>query len=110
MGREVPMSRIARVGKVVIAVAVIALALTGLPTVTRGPPVGAVVTPSRRDPPAVHDSLFERVFELFTGTHIFAGNDVQQALNGNGTYPQLWSDLRSAKQSITVQMYYSLPG
>ena len=29
----------------------------------------------------------------------------------NGTvYPQLWADLRSAQRSITVQMYYSLPG
>jgi cardiolipin synthase A/B len=35
---------------------------------------------------------------------------VTQALNGAGTYPQLWADLRSARNTITVQMYYSLPG
>jgi len=35
---------------------------------------------------------------------------VQQANNGNGVYPPLWADLRSARQTITVQMYYSLPG
>jgi cardiolipin synthase len=104
------MSRIRRVGKVLGVVAVLALALIGLLTVTRGTPVGAVVTLSEKDPPAVHDSLFERTFELFTGTHIFSGNVVDQALNGNGTYPELWRDLHSAKQSITVQMYYSLPG
>lgn len=104
------MSRITRLGKVIAAVSIIALALIGLLTVTRGTPVGAVVTLSRSGPPSVRDSLFERTFEMFTGTHIFPGNDVQQALNGNGTYPQLWADLRSARQSITVQMYYSLPG
>jgi cardiolipin synthase len=104
------MPRIVHVGKVVLTVCVIALALIGVLTVTRGTPVGAVVTLSRKDPPAVSDSLFERTFELFTGTHIFPGNEVEQALNGNGTYPQLWADLRGAKQSITVQMYYSLPG
>jgi cardiolipin synthase len=95
---------------VIVVVVVIALALIGLLTVTRGTPVGAVVTLSRRDPPAVNDSLFERTYELFTGTHIYGGNIVEQALNGDGTYPHLWSDLRAAKQSITVQMYYSLPG
>jgi cardiolipin synthase A/B len=79
-------------------------------TVTRGTPVGTVVTLSDSGPPAIQDSLFERTFELFTGTHIFAGNTVAQALNGNGTYPRLLADLASARQSITMQMYYSLPG
>src|SRR5581483_4209239 len=68
------------------------------------------VTLSDSGPPAVNDSLFERTFELFTGTHIFAGNSVQQANNGDGVYPTLWADLRSAQRTITVQMYYSLPG
>jgi cardiolipin synthase len=58
----------------------------------------------------VNDSLFERTFELFTGTHVFAGNTVTQANNGDGVYPKLWADLRSAQHTITVQMYYSLPG
>ena len=105
------MSRLKRrVGLVVLAVAVLALALIGALTVTRGTPVGTVVTLSDSGPPAVSDSLFERTFELFTGTHIFAGNKVEQALNGDGTYPRLWADLRSAQHTITVQMYYSLPG
>ena len=59
---------------------------------------------------AVTDSLFERTFELFTGTHIYPGQHREQALNGDGTYPRLWADLRSAQHTITVQMYYSLPG
>jgi cardiolipin synthase len=35
---------------------------------------------------------------------------VELALNGDGTYPRLWDDLRSARQGITIQMYYGLPG
>jgi cardiolipin synthase A/B len=104
------MSRLKRVGLVLLVVLVLALALIGLLTVTRGTPVGAVVTLSDSSPPAVSDSLFERTFELFTGTHVYPGNSVQQAWNGDGVYPPLWRDLRSAQHTITVQMYYSLPG
>ena len=32
------------------------------------------------------------------------------ALNGDGTYERLWADLRSARQSITLQLYYGAPG
>jgi cardiolipin synthase len=104
------MSRLVRVGLVVLGVIVAALALIGVLTVTRGTPVGRVVTLSDSSPPAVTDSLFERTFELFTGTHVYPGNVVTQALNGDGTYAQLWADLRSAQRTMTVQMYYSLPG
>jgi cardiolipin synthase len=104
------MSRLKRVSLVILGVTVAALALIGALSITRGTPVAGVVTLSDSGPPAVTDSLFERTFELFTGTHIYPGNVVTQALNGNGTYPQLWADLRSAQRTITVQMYYSLPG
>ncbi|HXD49167.1 MAG TPA: phospholipase D-like domain-containing protein [Gemmatimonadaceae bacterium] len=104
------MQRLKRIGFVALGILVCALALVGLLTITRGTPVARVVTLSDSGPPAVSDSLFERTFELFTGTHIFPDNTVEQALNGNGTYPQLWSDLRAAQHTITVQMYYSLPG
>ena len=104
------MSRLKRAGLVVLAVTIAALALIGVLSITRGTPVGRVVTLSDSGPPGVTDSLFERTFELFTGTHVYAGNVVTQALNGDGTYAQLWTDLRSARRTITVQMYYSMPG
>lgn len=104
------MARLKRIGIFVLAFLVVALALIGLLTVTRGTPVRMVIAEGAAGPPAVTDSLFSRVFELYTGTHMEAGNSVQAMLNGNGTYPQLWRDLRSARQTITVQMYYSLPG
>jgi cardiolipin synthase len=104
------MHRLKRIAIVALGILVCALALIGVLTITRGTPVARVVTLSDSGPPAVSDSLFERTFELFTGTHIYAGNAVEEALNGNGTYPQLWADLRSAQHTITIQMYYSLPG
>jgi cardiolipin synthase len=39
-----------------------------------------------------------------------AGNRVEIALNGDGTYERLWSDLRSATRSITLQLYYGNRG
>lgn len=104
------MSRLKRIGLVVLSVCVLALALIGLLTVTRGTPVGSVVTLNDREAPAMTDSLFEKTFELFTGTHVFAGNIVEQELNGDETYAKLYADLRSAQHTITVQMYFSLPG
>src|SRR3954447_8101728 len=104
------MSKVKKFSLWVAVVIVLGLALIGGLTITRGTPVGAVVTLSDSGPPAINDSLFERSFELFTGTHIFAGNVVEPAFNGDGIYPKLWADLRSAQRTITVQMYYSLPG
>lgn len=99
-----------RIGLVILGLALVTLAIIGWVTITRGTPIGRVTTLARTGPPAVDDSLFARTFELFTGTHIYPGNAVQQALNGDGTYPRLWADLRSARHTVTVQMYYSLPG
>jgi len=104
------MSRLKRVGLICLIVIVAALAMIGALTVTRGTPVSYVVTLSDSGPPAVNDTLFERTFELFTGTHVYAGNSVTLANNGDGVYPRLWADLRAAQHTITVQMYYALPG
>jgi cardiolipin synthase len=104
------MNRLKRLGIVLLALLVGGFALIGILSLTRGTPVEFVVTEGAGMPPAVDDSLFEKTFELYTGTHIDAGNRVEQLLNGNGTYPRLWSDLRSAKSTITVQMYFSIPG
>jgi cardiolipin synthase A/B len=103
------MSRGRRVGLIVLAVIVCTFALIGMFTVTRGTPVSYVVTLADSGPPPVGDSLFEREFELFTGTHIFPGNRVEQ-VNDGSVYDRLWKDLRAAQHTITVQMYFSLPG
>ena len=64
---------------------------------------GSVAMPVAGDDPS-------NSFDLLTGTHIQPGNTVELLLNGDGTYPPLWSDLRSAQHSIAVQMYYAKPG
>jgi len=103
------MSRVRRVVIVILAVLVGAMALIGGLTITRGTPVSKVVTLADSGPPAVNDSLFDRTFELFTGTHLTPGNIVEP-LNNGSVYPGLWADLRAAQHTITVQFYYSLPG
>jgi cardiolipin synthase len=60
--------------------------------------------------PQVGDSLFTRTMEVFTGTHLTDGNHVTVLLNGEQTFPAIWRELRGAKQTITIQMYYSEPG
>lgn len=90
---------------------VAALVLIGVLTVTHGTPVRTVISPGPENrTPGVTDSLFARTMELYTGTHIGAGNRVELMLNGNGSYPELWRDLKGATQTITLQMYYSEPG
>lgn len=101
---------LSRLTIVLLATVVAILALVGLLTITRDTPVSVVLSVQDGErPPAIEDPEFARTLELFTGLHLEPGNDVQQLLDGEGTYPQLWRDLRSAQRSITVQMYYSLP-
>ncbi len=105
------MLRVKRVGVVLGVLIVGALALIGVLSMTRGTPVQAVVSiGDKSGPPQLSDSLFTQTVALYTGLHLTRGNAAQQMLNGDGTYPQLWKDLRSAKHTITVQMYYSQPG
>src|ERR1700712_1530635 len=60
--------------------------------------------------PPIGDSLFSRTMEMFTGTHLTDGNHVTVLFNGEQTFPTIWKELRGAKQTITIQMYYFEPG
>ena len=104
------MLRVKRVSVVLGVVVLLALAMIGVLSITRGTPVRTVVAVGDVEgPPPVSDSLFAESVELYTGLHLMPGNAVQQLNNGD-VYAQLWRDLRSARQTITVQMYYSQPG
>lgn len=95
----------------IVAILVLTFVLVGLLSLTRGGYVRTVITEGDSEgPPDVSDPLFPRSIELFTGTHIEPGNQIEILLNGEGTYPKLWEDLASAKETITMQMYYSQPG
>lgn len=94
-----------------MVIILLAMVLIGVLSITHGTPVRTVISPGTSDrPPAVGDSLFAETMELYTGTHFSSGNSVTLCLNGEGTYPRLWHDIASAKQTLTVQMYYSEPG
>jgi cardiolipin synthase len=102
--------RLKRLAIVLAGLLVLYLAAVGLLSITRGTPVNAVIAEGdHTGPPPVSDSLFARTIEMYTGTHVGPGNHMIQVNNGS-VYDSLWRDLRAARQTITVQMYYSLPG
>jgi cardiolipin synthase len=107
-------SRLWRVLRALLAglviVIVLGFALIGVLSLTRGTPVQAVLAMRGDDLPAAGDTLFARTMQMYTGTTFNDGNRVHVALNGDGTYPLFWQDLRSARRSITAQFYYSQPG
>ena len=98
-----------RLGAVLGVLATLAFALIGLLTVTRGTPVRRVLAAGDEQLPGVRDSLFIRTMQLFSGMKIENGNAVEVLANG-AVYPRLWADIRSATQTVTVQMYFSKPG
>ena len=86
-------------------------AIIGLLFITRGTAVRRVrAVGTDGTPVAPIEPEFILTIALLTGTPLLSGNRVEITLNGNETFPRLWDDLRSAKQAITVQMYYSHPG
>lgn len=95
----------------VLSVPLTILALVGLPHVVRVPLVRNVTAHgSGGSPSAVDAPTFPSVFALVTGTPLTAPNRVTVLSNGDETFARLWPDLRLARRSITVQMYYAGPG
>ena len=90
---------------------VCSLALIGFLHLTRGTTVrhvrgvaadGATIN--------VSEPEFPLMATMATGASLTAGNRVQVMQDGDGTFPKLWEDLRSAQRSITLQVYYGAPG
>lgn len=98
-------------GLILLTLLILVLTLIGILSVTRTHTVKQVIAKGDEEgPPHVRDPLFAKSIELYTGTHIDQGNWVDILLDGEGTYPLLWNDLAAAKNTITVQMYFSQPG
>jgi cardiolipin synthase len=90
---------------------VLIFAMIGVLYVTRGTPVHRVRAPGDGEgPPAVTDPRFCQTVELLTKTEIAAGHSIEVMDCGDDMYPRLWEDLRAARRSITLQMYYCQPG
>ena len=100
-----------RVARWALIAAVLLVALIGFLYLTRGTAVQHVRgVGADGTPVAPAEPQFPLSVAVLTGTVLSGGNRVELALNGDGTYPRLWEDLRTATQSITVQMYYGMPG
>jgi cardiolipin synthase len=94
---------------VLAAILLLAFSCVGALYLTRGTPVSSVRTFGEA-PPAVVDPLFRRTVDLLAGMTMQGGNNVEVLVNGDQTYHRLWDDLRAARQTITLQMYYGNPG
>lgn len=104
------MSKIRNLGKTLGIIVVVALSLIGLLSLTRGTPLRSVAFGSGVKGPRMTDPSFRDLIALMSGIQFEPNNRVEALFNGNETYPRLWADLRSAKKTITVQMYFSKPG
>jgi cardiolipin synthase len=99
------------VGLIVLGLLVAVFAFIGILYSTRGTPLKTVrAFGDETGPPPVGDSLFRQTMELLTSTELTPGNHVEVMINGDQTYPRLFDDLRSARETITMQMYYCQPG
>ena len=100
-----------RLGRWTLVVVVLCFALIGFLHLTRGTAVRHVRGVGADGVPiGVSEPQFPLVVTMMTGAWLAGGNRVEVALNGDGTYERLWADLRSARQSITLQLYYGAPG
>ena len=90
---------------------VLGLALIGFLHLTRGTAVRHVRGVAADGAPiGVSEPEFPLMATMATGAWLAPGNRVEVMLNGDGTFPRLWADLRSAQRSITLQLYYGAPG
>lgn len=101
---------IANIAFLIVGVLVSLLAFIGLMSAVKGTPVAHVCGLARGPAIAVRDAGFREVMELVSRTTLSHGNEVTLFCNGDETYPRLWEDLRAARHSITMQMYYCEEG
>ena len=97
-------------GFLLLGIVASALALIGFLDAVKGTPVKRVLGFGGARLPAVRDTAFLASMELVSRTALAPGNRAEFFWNGDQTYPRLWLDLRDARQSITLQMYYCKPG
>lgn len=85
--------------------------LIGALDVVRGTPIHTVGSEGEgKRCPAITDPFFRESFELMTHVNLQQGHEVEFFINGDQTYAHLWEDLRGAKSSITLQLYYCNKG
>lgn len=95
----------ASAGFIILGLFVGILSLIGFLNAVRGTPVRKV-TAFTGDLPPVDDPAFRASMELVSNVDMTPGNHIDVYWNGDQTYPVLWNDLRGAKKSIVLQLYY----
>ena len=100
-----------KAGRGTAIVLVLGLAFVGFLHLTRGTAVRHVRSVGGDGVSiGVSEPEFPLMATMATGAWLASGNRVEVMLNGDGTFPRLWDDLRSAQHSITLQLYYGAPG
>ena len=89
---------------------VLLLATVGLLYLARGTPVRRVRAQDDGELPGADEPAFRATVELLTKTELRPGHAVEVYRCGNELYPCLWEDLRAARRSMTLQLYYCQPG
>ncbi len=98
-------------GFLLLGIVVTAALLIGFMDVVRGTPIKTVGSPGQGNCcPSVDDPFFRESIELLTHVKLKPGHEVEFFINGDQTYPRLFDDLRNAKSSITIQLYFANKG
>jgi cardiolipin synthase len=100
-----------RLGRWTLVVLVLGFALIGFLHFTRGTAVRHVRGVSADGAAiGIGEPEFPLMATMATGAWLAPGNRVEVMQNGDATFPRLWDDLRSARRSITLQLYYGARG
>lgn len=97
-------------GLIRLALFLVICVLAGFGHLTRGTPISRVRPLGSAEPPAVSTKAFIELIQRAAGAELHRGNAIEILLNGDETYAPLWRDLRSARESITMHLYYCRPG
>jgi cardiolipin synthase len=96
---------------VALAALVLLFTLIGVLHTFRGTPVSSVqVVGEPESQISIIDPVFRQTVEALTQTPLHEGNRVQLLLNGEELFPTLYRDLRAARRSITLRLYYAESG
>ena len=86
------------------------LAMIAFMNAVKGTPVHCVDTLEGARFPSPGEPGFRTAMDLVTRAPLAPGHKVELFVNGDQTYPRLWDDLRAARSTITMQMYYCETG
>jgi cardiolipin synthase len=90
----------------VLGALALAGALLAVVLLTRGTPVKSVRSLEAGGPPAPGEAGFVPLIEALVPTRLLEGHHIELLNDGDGTFPRLLEDLRNARESIAIQVYF----